>query len=407
MTNPLEALLTGRDWLLADGAMGTNLFALGLAGGVCGEQWNTAAPAKVESVHRDMVAAGADILLTNTFGANRYRLALHGLGERAVEINEAGAEIARGVADAAGRPVVVAGSMGPTGDILEPLGERTRAEAVDAFAEQAEGLRRGGADVAWIETMYAENELEAAILAAREAGLPFLATMTFDTAGRTMMGIRPRDVPGFAVCRAHPPLGSGRTAGWALPSSWIRSSGCTLPRAGRGDRREEQLRAPRDGRRLAGPLRRHSTDHGRVRLPGPRRRRAHHRRLLWNDTGAPRGDARSAGAAPAGRRAGSRGDRGAARPAGGHGRDRGRGRPRKRGCPSFAPPEAARLTAALGRGGGRNGPPFRAATAFPSLVQGVLRPAAGDVAVDVRRTPPGREVPARRAAAMRSSGSCR
>ena len=213
MANPLEALLTGRDWLLADGAMGTNLFALGLAGGVCGEQWNTAAPAKVESVHRDMVAAGADVLLTNTFGANRYRLALHGLGERAVEINEAGAEIARGVADAAGRPVVVAGSMGPTGDILEPLGERTRAEAVDAFAEQAEGLRRGGADVAWIETMYAENELEAAILAAREAGLPFLATMTFDTAGRTMMGIRPRDVPGFAVCRAHPPLGIGANCG--------------------------------------------------------------------------------------------------------------------------------------------------------------------------------------------------
>ena len=213
MANSLEALLTGRDWLLADGAMGTNLFALGLAGGVCGEQWNTAAPAKVESVHRDMVAAGADVLLTNTFGANRYRLALHGLGERAVEINEAGAEIARGVADAAGRPVVVAGSMGPTGDILEPLGERTRAEAVDAFAEQAEGLRRGGADVAWIETMYAENELEAAILAAREAGLPFLATMTFDTAGRTMMGIRPRDVPGFAVCRAHPPLGIGANCG--------------------------------------------------------------------------------------------------------------------------------------------------------------------------------------------------
>ena len=211
--NPLEALLAERDWLLADGAMGTNLFALGLAGGACGERWNVEAPGKVSSVHRDMAAAGADVLLTNTFGANRHRLALHGLGERAVEINRSGAEIARGVADSAGRTVIVAGSMGPTGDVLEPLGERTRAEAVDAFAEQAEGLKRGGADVAWIETMYAENELEAALLAVREVGLPFLATMTFDTAGRTMMGILPRDFPNLASCKVHRPLGIGANCG--------------------------------------------------------------------------------------------------------------------------------------------------------------------------------------------------
>ena len=211
--NPLEALLAERDWLLADGAMGTNLFALGLAGGACGELWNVEAPDKVLSIHRDMAAAGADVLLTNTFGANRYRLALHGLGERAAAINRSGAEIARSVADSAGRSVVVAGSMGPTGDVLEPLGERTRAEAVDAFAEQAEGLKRGGADVAWIETMYAENELEAAILAVREVGLPFLATMTFDTAGRTMMGIRPQDFPNLAPCKMHRPLGIGANCG--------------------------------------------------------------------------------------------------------------------------------------------------------------------------------------------------
>ena len=158
--HPLEALLAERDWVLADGAMGTNLFALGLAGGASGERWNLDEPTRVESVHRDMVAAGADIILTNTFGANRYRLALHGLGDRAIEVNESGAAIARRVADETDRPVVVAGSMGPTGDVLEPLGERTLAEAFDAFAEQAEGLRRGGVDVAWIETMYAENELD-------------------------------------------------------------------------------------------------------------------------------------------------------------------------------------------------------------------------------------------------------
>ena len=123
--HPLTALLTERDWLLADGAMGTNLFALGLAGGASGERWNLDEPARVASVHQDMVAAGADIVLTNTFGANRYRLALHGLGDRVIEVNESGAAIARGVAAAADRTVVVAGSMGPTGDVLEPLGERS------------------------------------------------------------------------------------------------------------------------------------------------------------------------------------------------------------------------------------------------------------------------------------------
>ena len=214
--HPLDALLTERDWVLADGAMGTNLFALGLAGGASGERWNLDDPtsvASVASVHQDMVAAGADIILTNTFGANRYRLALHGLGERAVEVNESGAAIARGVADRTDRTVVVAGSMGPTGDVLAPLGERTFSEAVDAFAEQAEGLRRGGVDVAWIETMYAENELAAAVRAVTDVGLPFLATMTFDTAGRTMMGIRPQDMPGFAPCRAHGLRGIGANCG--------------------------------------------------------------------------------------------------------------------------------------------------------------------------------------------------
>ena len=211
--HPLQALLARREWLLADGAMGTNLFALGLDGGACGEHWNLVQPEKIASVHQDMVDAGADIVLTNTFGANRYRLALHGLGDRAMEINEAGAGIARGIADQAARTVVVAGSMGPTGDVLEPLGHRTRTEALDAFAEQAEGLRRGGADVAWIETMYAENELDAAMQGVADVGLAFLATMTFDTAGRTMMGIRPQEMPNLAPCRTRRPVGIGANCG--------------------------------------------------------------------------------------------------------------------------------------------------------------------------------------------------
>ena len=211
--HPLDALLTERDWVLADGAMGTNLFALGLTGGASGERWNLDEPDRVASVHQDMVEAGADIILTNTFGANRYRLALHGLAERAIEINESGGEIARAVADRTDRTVVVAGSMGPTGDVLAPLGERTLSEAVDAFAEQAEGLRRGGVDVAWIETMYAENELAAAVRAVTEVGLTCLVTMTFDTAGRTMMGIRPQDMPGLAPCRTHALRGIGANCG--------------------------------------------------------------------------------------------------------------------------------------------------------------------------------------------------
>ena len=211
--HPLKALLAECDWLLADGAMGTNLFALGLTGGASGERWNLDEPDRVASVHQDMVAAGADIILTNTFGANRYRLALHGLADRAMEVNESGAAIARRVAAATDRTVVVAGSMGPTGDVMEPLGERTRAEAVDAFAEQAEGLRRGGVDMAWIETMYAENELDAAVQAVKDIGLPFLATMTFDTAGRTMMGIRPQHMPNLLSCRTHGLLGIGANCG--------------------------------------------------------------------------------------------------------------------------------------------------------------------------------------------------
>ena len=193
MTDPVTRLLRERDVLLTDGATGTNLFALGLANGACGELWNVDHPGRVRSVVQGFVDAGSDIVLTNTFGANVFRFALHKLQGRVRELNVAGATIAREVADRAGRTVIVAGSMGPTGDVLEPLGPRTMAEAEEAFHEQAEALRDGGVDLAWIETMFADSELEAAVRGAQRAGLPFVATMTFDTGGRTMMGIRPSD----------------------------------------------------------------------------------------------------------------------------------------------------------------------------------------------------------------------
>lgn len=191
--NPIQGLLAKREVLFADGAMGTNLFLLGLANGAPGELWNVEHSDSVRSIYQGFVDAGSDIILTNTFGANRFRFALHRLQGRVRELNRAAAVLAREVADRAGRPVIVAGDMGPTGDVLEPLGPRTQAEAEEAFHEQAEALREGGAQVAWIETMFADAELEAAVRGAHRAGLPVVATMTFDTGGRTMMGVRPAD----------------------------------------------------------------------------------------------------------------------------------------------------------------------------------------------------------------------
>jgi methionine synthase I (cobalamin-dependent) len=193
LNDPITTLLGERDVLLVDGAMGTSLFELGLANGASGELWNVERPDEVRRVYQGFVDEGSDIILTNSFGANVFRFALHKLQSRVRELNRASAALARDVADRAGRAVIVAGSMGPTGDVLEPLGPRTSAEAEEAFHEQAEALRDGGADVAWIETMFADNELEAAIRGATHAGLPIVATMTFDTGGRTMMGIRPSD----------------------------------------------------------------------------------------------------------------------------------------------------------------------------------------------------------------------
>src|SRR5512144_372278 len=161
MSNLLQRLLAAKDVVIADGAMGTSLFALGLGKGESGADWNVERPDAVRSVHQGFVDAGSDIILTNTFSANRIRLALHRLEHRAREFNLAGARIAREVADRAGRPVVVAGDIGPIGDVLEPLGSRSVEEAEDAFHEQAQALKEGGADIAWIETMFADNELEA------------------------------------------------------------------------------------------------------------------------------------------------------------------------------------------------------------------------------------------------------
>jgi 5-methyltetrahydrofolate--homocysteine methyltransferase len=189
MPDPLTDLLARRPVVVADGAMGTSLFALGLETGAAPEMWNLEQPARVRAVHRSFVDAGSDLILTNSFGGNRYRLSLHGAEERVAELNRAAARLARDVADAAGRPVLVAGSMGPTGEIFAPIGALAPEAGRAAFAEQAAALAAGGCDLLWIETISAAEELEAAVAGAAPTGLPVIATMTFDTHGRTMMGV--------------------------------------------------------------------------------------------------------------------------------------------------------------------------------------------------------------------------
>ncbi len=190
----IDDLLAERGVLLIDGAMGTELFARGLSSGAAPELWNVDHADRVAAVHADYIAAGSDIVVTNSFGGTGYRLKLHDLHDRVVELNEAAARVARTAADAADRRVIVAGSMGPSGELLEPMGTMTPDACAAAFAEQAKGLDAGGADVLWIETMSHLDEVAAAVQGARSvSALPVCATLSFDTAGRTMMGVTGTD----------------------------------------------------------------------------------------------------------------------------------------------------------------------------------------------------------------------
>jgi methionine synthase I (cobalamin-dependent) len=188
--NKLQKLLEQEPYLLLDGAMGTMLFAAGLQSGDPPEEWNVLYPERITAVHRQYIEAGSRIILTNTFGGTRFRLKLHNMQDRVAELNRAAAEIARSAADEAPHPVIVAGSMGPTGELLNPMGNMSFEEAKAAFAEQAAALTAGGVDVLWIETMSDLNEAKAAVEGARSASdLPITVTMSFDTNGRTMMGV--------------------------------------------------------------------------------------------------------------------------------------------------------------------------------------------------------------------------
>lgn len=213
MAQPLANLLKTNDVLLADGATGTNFFDMGLVSGDAPELWNIEAPEKVAELHRSFIEAGADIILTNTFGGNQSRLKLHNAQDRVTELNAAAARIARVEADKVDRTILVAGSVGPTGELFVPLGEMTHETAVELFREQMLGLKEGGADILWIETMSAREEIAAAAEAAQSSGLEYIFTASFDTAGRTMMGIPPSELPEIA-CALHPaPAAVGANCG--------------------------------------------------------------------------------------------------------------------------------------------------------------------------------------------------
>lgn len=211
-TSLSDLLATGRT-LLADGATGTNYFAAGLTSGEPPEFWTVDHPDRVQDLHRRFVDAGADIILTNTFGCNPQRLKLHKAEARTYELAKRAAELAGEVAATASRAVVVAGSVGPTGELFEPLGALTHEVAVESFREEIRGLKDGGADVAWIETMSAPEEVHAAVSAAIAEGMPYVATCSFDTAGRTMMGMMPSQFDAVFADEPQPPLAIGANCG--------------------------------------------------------------------------------------------------------------------------------------------------------------------------------------------------
>jgi 5-methyltetrahydrofolate--homocysteine methyltransferase len=210
-----EEILGRPGLILADGGMGTMLMELGLQFGASPELWNVEQPDRVRRVHRGYLQAGSRVILTNTFGCNRLRLGLHNLQDRVVEFNTAAAKLVRQEVQQAGGRAVVAGDIGPSGGILAPLGELEPAEAMAAFAEQARGLIDGGVDVMWIETLSSLEEMHAAIDGVRQAStdIPIVATMTFDTRGRTMMGVTPeqavRELSGWGVTTLGANCGNG------------------------------------------------------------------------------------------------------------------------------------------------------------------------------------------------------
>src|SRR5213593_435013 len=181
--------------LLCDGAMGTLLYARGISLDACFDVLNLNNPRVVQSIHADYIAAGADCIETNTFGANRFKLAIHGLDKQVREINRRGVALARDVRESSGRDVFVLGSIGPLGKYLAPLGTVTPDEARSAFHEQAEALLEGGVDAFVVETFSDLDEVALAVAAIRAiTDVPIIAQMAFTDDGTTFTGRPAADV---------------------------------------------------------------------------------------------------------------------------------------------------------------------------------------------------------------------
>jgi 5-methyltetrahydrofolate--homocysteine methyltransferase len=191
MTRGFVERLNAGDLLFADGATATNYQQMGMGIGVAPEEWVFDQPDAVRGLHSAFIDAGADIILTDTFGGTSLRLRESRYGGRATELNRRAAELAREAAGAR-EGVLVAGSMGPTGMLMEPLGDLTAAAARDAYREQAAALSGAGVDLLLLETFFALDEALAAIEGIRQAsGLPLVVSFSFDQGTRTMMGLSP------------------------------------------------------------------------------------------------------------------------------------------------------------------------------------------------------------------------
>jgi 5-methyltetrahydrofolate--homocysteine methyltransferase len=207
-------MLTTQPVVLADGAMGTMLMAAGLEPGTSPERWNVEHPDRVQAVHRAYAEAGTRLVLTNTFGGTRLRLGLHGLGDQIAKLNQAAVRIAREAVADLPYTVLVGGSIGPTGEMLEPLGALAYDDAVAVFAEQAAVLDASSVDYFQVETFGDLREMDAAIQGVRSvSSLPIIATMSFDTRRRTMMGVRPEQAASHLAGLGVAALGANCGAG--------------------------------------------------------------------------------------------------------------------------------------------------------------------------------------------------
>jgi 5-methyltetrahydrofolate--homocysteine methyltransferase len=209
----LQSIINQGGYVVTDGAMGTVLFASGLDHGDPPELWNIKFSDRVAAVHNAYIEAGAQVLLTNTFGGSRHRLALHNAQDQVKEANHAAAIILREVVDQSGMDLIVAGDIGPSGEVLEPYGELPFQDAKEAFSEQAAALISGEVDLIWIETMSDLEEVRAAVEGTRAISddIPIVTTMTFDTHGRTMMGVTPEHA--FETLSSHDVVALGGNCG--------------------------------------------------------------------------------------------------------------------------------------------------------------------------------------------------